>query len=103
MAQFDVFRVGPARAAIPFVVDIQSDYLEAAESRVVVPLVRVAAYKRRILEPLNPVFTVNDEKVLLLVTQIATMPRGLLKGPVASLAAERSRIVRAIDVLLLGV
>jgi toxin CcdB len=101
MAQFDVYVVG--RDAIPYVVDIQSDYLEVAETRVVIPLARVAKYRGKILANLNPTFDIGGVKVLLLATQIATVPRRLLARRVASLARDRERIVRAIDALLLGV
>ena len=101
MSKFDVYRVG--HDAIPYVVDVQSDYLEIAETRVVVPLVRQAKFRGKISPGLMPTFDVEREAMLLLVTQIAAMPRRRLVDRVASLAHERSRIVRAIDTLLLGV
>jgi toxin CcdB len=100
MAQFDAYRV--AGQAIPFVIDIQSDYLEAADTRVVIPLVRLAAYKGKVFAPLNPILDVDGTPVLLLTTQIATVPRRLLKDRVGTFARDRDRIVRAIDTLLLG-
>lgn len=101
MAQFDVYRV--AGQAIPFVIDIQSEYLEAADTRVVIPMARLAAYKGKIFSPLNPIFDVDGTPVMLLTTQIATVPRRILKDRVGALARDRDRIVRAIDTLLLGV
>jgi toxin CcdB len=100
MAQFDVYRV--PGAAIPYVVDIQSDYLDIARTRVVIPLARIAEYRGRILASLNPVFDISGEKLLLLTTQTATLPRRILTDPVASLARHRDAIVRAVDTLLLG-
>jgi hypothetical protein len=64
MAQFDVFRV--SARAIPFVVDIQSDHLEIAETRVVIPLALVAEYRGRILASLNPTFNIAGVKVFCL-------------------------------------
>lgn len=100
MAQFDVYRL--KGQAIPFVIDVQSDYLDAADTRVVIPLARRAAYKGKILAPLNPILEVDGASVMLLTTQIATVPRRILKDRVGNLARERDRIVRAIDTLLLG-
>lgn len=100
MAQFDVYRM--ANDVIPFVVDIQSDYLEIAETRVVIPFARQSAYRGKTLTGLNPLFEIGGAPVILLPTQTATVPRRMLKDKVASLARDRDRIVRAIDTLLLG-
>jgi toxin CcdB len=100
MAQFDAYRV--TGDAIPFVVDIQSDHLELADTRVVIPLVRSSAYRGKTLASLNPVFDVDGVRVILLPTQTATVPRRMLRDRVKSLVRERDRIVRAIDTLLLG-
>lgn len=101
MAQFDVYRM--TGEAIPFAVDVQSDYLDIAQTRVVVPFARLSAYRGKTLAGLNPEFEIASVRVILLPTQIATVPRRLLTERVASLARERDRIVRAIDTLLLGV
>ena len=98
MAQFDVYRVGDNA----FVLDCQSDSLSHLATRVVTPLMRArevpAAASR-----LHPVFTFNGEAFLLaahLLTAIATRDLG---SPVASLDAERYRILTALDVLIRGV
>ncbi len=100
MPQFDVYRM--TGEAIPFVVDIQSDHLDIAETRVVIPLAKLTAYRGKALSGLNPVFDIDGTRVMLLTTQTATLPRRKLKERVTSLARERDRIVRAIDTLLLG-
>ncbi len=52
---------------------------------------------------LNPVFTVDGRKVVLLAQEMAGVPVKRLGTFVTSLAESRSEIVRALDVVLSGV
>lgn len=104
MAQFDVFEnLSPATAAdIPYLLDIQNDLLDALATRVVVPLVRLAAMPQP-ARYLNPVATVAGEKLVMSTAELAGVPRGALGTKVASLKAQRSEIIAAVDFLLSGI
>ena len=47
-------------------------------------------------------FEILEQRFVLPTQEILSVPVGLLKRPVASLAAERDRVARTLDVLLLG-
>ncbi|MEW6293796.1 MAG: CcdB family protein [Pseudomonadota bacterium] len=104
MSQFDVCNNPDpgSRVRIPFVVILQSDLLDAAENHVVAPLrPRQDASVIPVLH-LNPVVDVNGEKYVVRVQDIATVPRRMLKAPVANLSHQRDEIVAALDFLFTG-
>ncbi|KQP43172.1 CcdB family protein [Pseudorhodoferax sp. Leaf274] len=100
MARFDVYaNPDPAeRRTIPFFLDIQSDHLEALETRVVVPL----HLGERFMGPvrrLNPELIVIDKTVVMDTASIGAIPIGDLRRPVANLADQQSHIQDALDTL----
>jgi toxin CcdB len=104
VAQFDVYR-NPADTtdgALPFVLDVQSAFLEHLNLRVVVPLVRADVIDPP-LPGLNPRFLVEDGAVVMATTLIGGLPVRSLHDPVANLADHRLEIVGAIDMLITGV
>lgn len=103
MAQFDVYRnPNPATvAAVPYLLDVQSDLLSESRTRVVVPLAPLESVGRPAAR-LNPVFRVEDTEVLMMTQHLAAVPRAALHNPVMSLTGEHDRIVAALDFLVLG-
>jgi toxin CcdB len=104
MSQFDVYaNTDPTtKTRIPYVVALQSDLLDAIENHVVAPL-RVKDDKSIVpVVRLNPVLLVNGKQYLLRVQDIATVPRRLLKKPVANLSPQRDEILAALDLLFTG-
>lgn len=105
MAQFDVYRnTNPAtRARIPYLLDIQSGLLDSLTTRVVVPLCKAEILKGKIAERLNPVFEIEGRRTVLLTPELAGVSRRILDGPVANLADQRTSIVAALDLLVVGI
>ena len=104
MARFDVFaNPGPQADSTPYLLDVQTDLLDALDSRVVIPLRRVSHFAPVKLPPdLTPVFQIAGEDCLLETPKMAAVPQRLLKDRVASLSAEQHRIVSALDFLFNG-
>jgi toxin CcdB len=94
--------VDDATGEIPFLLDVQADLLSDLETRVVIPLVRRAAFGRP-ASRLHPVFTVADEQVVMATHLLAAVRRRSLGAPIASLEARRDVIIAAIDVIWSGV
>ena len=105
MAQYDVYRnPNPAsRTRIPFLLDVQTDLLDSLATRVVVPLCRPGLLKGKLADRLNPVFVVEGREFAMLTPELAGVPGKLLGGPVANLAAGRSAIIAALDLLITGI
>ena len=96
MAQFDVYK-NPSkntRHAYPYIVDIQS------------PL--IAEFSNQNCHParmkvLTPELSYEDEPLLLLTPQIASVPSKALIKPVGSLNSFRDEIVAALDFSITGI
>lgn len=104
MARFDVYRNPRKESAkqVPFLLDVQSDFLAALDTRVVVPL-RAAASVGQAVTRLNPVFTIDSVAVVMDTPQIVGYPRHLLKKPVAALGNKSFEIQNALDFLFAGI
>ena len=104
MAQFTVYRnKNPrTRTAFPLLVDIQSDLLEALQTRVVVPLTKAAALTRKPLTQLTPLLSFDGDEYVLMTPQLAGVGRTELGAAVGNLANERQAILAATDFLLTG-
>ena len=103
MARFDVYANPEAagRAAIPFILDVQSDYLAGFETRVVVPLFAAGRYSTPV-RGLNPQFEVAGKSVVMDTASIGAIPTGELRRPVVNIAAHQLQIQDALDALFGG-
>jgi toxin CcdB len=103
MARFDVYAspIVVERKHTPFWLDVQADHLYSLETRVILPLRRVAP-KQAKNERLNPQFTVDGVLVFADTPNIGTFPLALLRRPVTTLRSERLAIEDALDFLFSG-
>jgi len=102
MGQFDVYRNDNAssRRSVPYLLDVQTDFLELLATRVVVPL--VLASEMRAAQRLNPCFEIEGMRVVMSTAELAGVPRRLLKDRVLSLQDHRDEIMAALDFLFIG-
>lgn len=104
MSQFFVYANADAasRRSIPFWLNVQSDLIDIAESRVVVPLIapgRAGASVSRLM----PSLMVAGKRMVMDTAQITNVPMQMLGRRVADLSAERLSIVDALDFLTHGI
>ncbi|ONG54063.1 CcdB cytotoxin-like protein [Pseudoroseomonas deserti] len=101
MPQFDIFRNPGQRAAIPFVVSLQSTRLERAAGRLVIPLVEASAFAAE-EHWLTPRLTVAGRRLVANPFDLATVPLARLGAPVGRIEdeADRAALLRAVDELL---
>lgn len=100
MAQFDVRQLRPDHDPV---VNCQSDLHDDLPRRFVVPLIPEADSGLQSLGRLTPVFGVRGERVVLAPPLAGTASVRELGPPIASLAAERDRLVAAVDALVSGI
>jgi len=100
MAQFDVYENLNIKSKneIPFLLDIQHAILEDSSTRVIIPL----GFQSNINETINPSFVINDTKVTLMTTFIASTKYEQLGNKVCSLKEHRDEIISSIDFLITG-
>ena len=100
MARFDVFAnpVVAERKQIPYLLDVQNDYIDGLDTRVVIPLRHEAAFGPRARD-LHPLLEVAGKAVVLDTAAIGAVPRAELRRPVADLRPARDQIQAALDTL----
>lgn len=105
MPQFDVY-VNPypaMRASTPFLVDVQSDLIDALPTRLVMPLSRVGATQMPLPRNLCPVVQVEGEPLALMPHLAAPVAKRLLRQPVLSIAHRAHEVSAALGAVMSGV
>ena len=85
-----------ARKSTPYLLDVQNEYIDSLESRIVIPLRAATLYKTR-LRDLNPLFEILGKKVVLDTAAMAALPTRELIKSVANLQSHQEEIVAALD------
>jgi toxin CcdB len=100
MARFEVFANPEAseRAHTPYFLDVQHDYIDGLETRVVIPLRTESAFGPR-ARHLNPVLDVHGESVVLDTATLGAVPLSELRQPVLRLGTDRGAVQDALDTL----
>jgi toxin CcdB len=103
MAQFDLYtNPNPETSqSIPFLLDVQADFLNNLATRVVVPLYTSAALGKAATH-LNPSFSIQQENLVLSTTELAGVAISSLGDRVGSLKDHRQEIIAALDFLFTG-
>ena len=103
MARFDVYANPDARerALIPFFLDVQNDYIQGLQTRVVVPLWDGDSLLPKATD-LNPEFEVGGRRVVMDTPALGAIPVALLKQTVGNLTSQQLAIQNALDTLFGG-
>lgn len=104
MSQFDVY-ANPSKKTkklFPYLVDIQNQIISELATRIVVPLGRADAFKNEYMTKLTLELDFNDEKLLLLTPQIASIPSKLIKTPIGTVEHLRDDIISTLDFAITG-
>ncbi len=104
MAQYSVHenRNSRTNAAIPFLLDVQSEVLSVLSTRVVVPLYRPETADVHSLSRLTPMVQFQGQPLVVMVPELAGISLRELGPVVGDLAASRGEVLQAIDLLLTG-
>ncbi len=100
MARFDVYAHPDAtlRKGTPFLLDVQNEFIQELDTRVVIPMRPVSRLRHR-LRDLHPEFEVEGTRVVLDTPALAAFPARELTRRVANLGKQRTDILAAMDSL----
>lgn len=104
MNQFCVYVNADAasKRTIPYWLIVQSDLIDATQSRVVVPLI-APQLAGPLVARLMPVLMVAGKRLVMDAAQITNVPMQMLGRHEADLSAERLTILAALDMLISGI
>jgi toxin CcdB len=105
MSQFDVHKNNnpKSKSAFPYLVVVQTDLIAGLATRVVVPVSKVTALRKKAIRDLTPIVEIDGAKYLMLVPQLAGIAQEQLGPVVGNLRTYRDEIVSAMDFLITGV
>lgn len=87
----------------PYLVEIQSDFLSALQTTVVIPMATSSSTATVALSRLNPAITIHGESYTLMTQDIAGITRSQLGASIVDIQAYRSEIMGALDFLMSGI
>ena len=98
MSRFDLFA---ASDGVGYILDLQSDFLEHYNTRVVAPVVPASDYDGA-AKGLNPTVMIGAAPFVVQTHFLAAVPAAALKDQVGTLEAYGDDITRALDMLFQG-
>jgi len=101
--QFDVYSnpLKWGRGDRPFIIIVQHSFFDEYPTRIVAPLVIVAAIRPR--PRLNPMVTVDGRDLHFSPTELATISLKHLRNPVTNLESDRDKLIAALDLVFTGI
>lgn len=105
MAQFDVYlnRNPRTKKYFPYLVDIQNPAINDIATRIVIPLGYANLFANEYMRKLSPKIEYDDEKLILLTPQLASIPATTLKNPIGSIDHLRNEIIDSLDFAVTGI
>ncbi len=105
MSQFTLYKNENhnSKKTYPYLVDVQNDFFDELNSRVVIPLSPHDTLNQTNAKKLCPIIVVNEKQYVLLTHQMTSMPKKMLKKKVTSLENLRYEILDAIDFLMTSI
>lgn len=101
MARFDVCRNVRSSGSVPYLLVLEHELFDGLPTCLVAPLVRSSDVKRPI-KGLNPILEFGGERLLLMVPEMAGIPRRDVGAVVGSLSHAGPEILSAVDFLVSG-
>ena len=100
MARYDVYANPDTseRKLIPYLLDVQNDYIDELTTRIVIPLRKEATFGPRARD-LNPVLAVGADNVVLDTATMGAIPVSELRKPVANIRDQHALVIEALDTL----
>ncbi|MGH8455365.1 MAG: CcdB family protein [Stenotrophobium sp.] len=103
MSQFDVYRnLQPTRELFPYLLDLQAEAVSMLETRIVAPLILRSKFSQP-SRVINPVVSIQGRKYVVLVQEMAGLPKRQLGSAVTNLKEGRADFIAATDLLLTGI
>jgi len=104
MARFDVYaNPGNHAKTTPYLLDLQSNFLDGLDSCMVIPLRSLKHFPRvKVATQLTPIFKIGGRDCLLETPKMGAVPQRVLKSSITSLLELRAEVTAVSDFLFQG-
>jgi toxin CcdB len=97
MARFDIYKnPGKSAQAVPYLLDVQSDYVSGLPTRLVIPLRERNSLQVLPLD-LCPIFTIKGQEYFLATAELGAIPAKLLQSRIGNADERAFEISTALD------
>jgi len=105
MAQFDVYlnKNPRTKKLFPYLVDIQNSVIKDIATRIVIPLGYAYLFANEYMDKLSPKIEYNDESLILLTPQLASIPQKALSKPIGTIQHLRDEVINSLDFAITGI
>lgn len=100
--QYHAYRNRNNSKQFPYLIDVQTDLIDALGSRVVIPVCRLDDYKGRRVDRLMPLIEIDGDHYILLTYDLAGVSISVIGEKVCSVEHQRSVIKASIDLVFDG-
>lgn len=100
--QYAIYRNASNNKEYPYLLDVQSDIIDDLNTRLVIPLLPLNAFRGKQPQRLCPVLEIEDAEYLVMTHEMASIRQSLLGAEVVNVSHHRNAIKDAIDFLVDG-
>lgn len=100
--QYHVYHNKGNSQIYPLLLDVQSDIIDALDTRMVIPLVLLATYDEKLPTRLCPVLAIDGKEYLAMTRDMAAISLAGLGSEMANVSHSKQAIKDAIDFLFNG-
>ena len=102
MAQFVIHQYKNSKSTVPYLLDIQNDFLEDLETRLVIPVYPATVLQGKRLTKLTPVIEIEGVQYILMIPELATISKKYLGVAILNISQHRTMVLSAIDLMVTG-
>jgi len=102
MTQFVIHQYKNLKSTVQYLLDIQNDFLEDLETRLVVPVYPATVSQGKKLTKLTPVIDIKGVQYVLMIPELASVPKKYLGAEILNISQHRTLVLSAIDLMVTG-
>ncbi len=104
MAQFVIhqYKNSTSKSTVPYLLDIQNDFLEDLETRLVIPVYPMIVLQGKRLTKLTPVIEIVGAQYILMIPELASISKKYLGVEILNISQHRTMVLSAIDLMVTG-
>ncbi|MDE2421598.1 MAG: CcdB family protein [Gammaproteobacteria bacterium] len=102
MTQFVIHQYKNSKSTVQYLLDIQNDFLEDLDTRLVIPVYPATVSLGKRLTKLTPVIDINGVQYVLMIPELASVPKKYLGSEILNISQHRTLVLSAIDLMVTG-
>lgn len=102
MAQFIIHQYKNSKSTVPYLLDIQNDFLEDLETRLVIPVYPANVLHGKRMTKLTPMIEIDGVQYILMIPELASISKKYLGAEIINISQYRTMVLSAIDLMVTG-